>query len=193
MMLRVCSRSKKILKVLGGDFMVMSQRTVMYGPMQLFVIAFPGNKFSGEVLPAINDARDTGLIRMIDYVFVSKDEKGKITSVKGTDLGRKEIEQFGSVLGALIGLGAGGMEGAKVGAAEGARFGEHDVGYSKKDIRDIAENLPNNSSALLMLVEHLWAKGIKQALVNSGGIMLAQGMLTPEVVVEIGAALREQA
>ena len=44
-----------------------------------------------------------------------------------------------------------------------------------------------------MLVEHLWAKGIKQALVNSGGIMLGQGMVTPEVIVEIGAALRAQA
>lgn len=172
--------------------MVMSQRTVLYGPMQLFVIAFPENKFSGEILPAINDARDTDLIRMIDYLFVSKDKNGKITSVKGTDLGRKEIEQFESVLGALIGLGAGGIEGAKVGAAEGARFGEHDMGMSKKNIREIADNLPNNSSALLILVEHLWAKGIKQALVNSGGILLAQGMLTPEVLVEIGAALRAQ-
>ena len=173
--------------------MVVSQRTVMYGPMQLFVIGFPGNKFSGEIVSAINDARDTDLIRMIDYTFISKDQNGKISSVKGTDLGRKEIEQFDSVLGALIGLGVAGIEGAKIGAEEGARFGEHDMGMSKENIREIADNLPNNSSALLMLVEHLWAKGIKQALVNSGGIMIAQGMVTPEVMIEIGKALRAQA
>jgi uncharacterized membrane protein len=167
-------------------------RTVLYGPMQVFAIGFPGNKFSGEILPAINDARDTDLIRMIDYLFISKDANGRVMSVRGTDLGKKEIEEFHSVLGALIGLGAGGIEGARIGAEEGARFGEHDMGLSKNDIRNIAENLPNNSSALLMIVEHLWAKGIKQALVNSGGIMLAQGMLTPEVVIEIGAALKAQ-
>jgi uncharacterized membrane protein len=97
------------------------------------------------------------------------------------------------VLGALIGLGVAGIEGAKIGAEEGARFGEHDMGMSKENIREIADNLPNNSSALLMLVEHLWAKGIKQALVNSGGIMIAQGMVTPEVMIEIGKALRAQA
>ncbi len=174
--------------------MVMSgQRTVMYGPMQLFVIGFPGNKFSGEILPAINDARDTDLIRMIDYLFIFKDKNGRVSSVKGTDLGKKEVKQLDSVLGALIGLGAGGIKGAKAGAEEGARFGERDMGLSKKDIREIAENFPINSSALLMIVEHLWAKGIKQALVNSGGIMLAQGMVTPEVVAEIGMALRAQA
>ena len=173
--------------------MVMSQRTVMYGPMQLLVLGFPENKFSGEIIPAINDARNTDLIRMIDYIFVSKDENGRITSVQGTDLGKKEVKELESVLGALIGLGAGGMEGAKIGAEEGARFGERDIGLSKRDIRDIAEDIPNNSSALLMLIEHLWAKGIKQAVVDSGGIMLAQGMVTPEVVVEVGEALREQA
>ncbi len=173
--------------------MVMSQRTVMYGPIQLLAIGFPGNKFSGEILPAINDARNTDLIRMIDYLFIAKDANGNIAAVKGSDLGKKEIEQFDSVLGALLGLGAGGIEGAKIGAIEGAKFGERDFGLSKKNIKEIAENIPDNSSALLMLVEHLWAKGIKQALVNSGGIMLAQGMVTPEVVVEIGAALRAQA
>jgi uncharacterized membrane protein len=167
------------------------QRTVLYGPMQMFAIVFPGNKFTGEIVPAINDAREKGLIRMIDYLFVSKDENGTITAVKGTDLGKKEVKQLNSVIGALLGLGAGGIEGAKIGAEEGARFGERDLGLSKRDVRDIVDNIPNNNSALLMIVEHLWAKNIKQALVNSGGIMLAQGMLTPEVVVEIGAALRE--
>ncbi len=173
-------------------WLCLSERFCMV-QFNLLAIGFPGNKFSGEILPAINDARNTDLIRMIDYLFIAKDANGNIAAVKGSDLGKKEIEQLDSVLGALIGLGAGGIEGAKIGAIEGAKFGERDFGLSKKNIKEIAENIPNNSSALLMLVEHLWAKGIKQALVNSGGIMLAQGMVTPEVVVEIGAALSAQA
>ena len=170
--------------------MVMSsQRTVMYGPMQLFVIGFPGNQFSGEIIPALNEARDKNLIRMIDYLFVSKDDQGNISAVKGTDLGRKEIKQLNSVIGALLGLGAGGMQGAETGAEMGAEFSEKDLGLKESDIRDIADDIPDNSSALLMIVEHLWAKKVKQALVNSDGIMLAQGMLTPELVVQVGAAL----
>lgn len=162
----------------------------MYGPMQLFAIVFPENKFSGEIIPAINEARDKGLIRMIDYLFVSKDKDGNLTTVQGTDLGKKEVKELGSAIGALIGLGAGGMEGAEVGAEEGAKFAERERGLTRNDVKDIAENIPKNSSAVLMVVEHLWAKNIKQALVDSGGIMLAQGMLTPELMVEIGTHLQ---
>lgn len=167
-----------------------NQITVLYGPMQLFVIGFPGNQFKGEIIPAITEARENGTIRLIDYIFVMKDANGDMMSVQGTDLGRKEIEEFDSVLGALLGLGAGGMEGAKVGAEAGAKYGEYDMGLAERDIKNIAEEIPKNSSALLMIVEHLWAKKIKEALVNANGIMMAQGMLTPELVVRIGAALK---
>jgi uncharacterized membrane protein len=168
-----------------------SQRTVMYGPMQLFVIGFPGNEFSGEILPAINEARDKEIIRLIDYFFISKDEQGNISSFSGTDLGRKEIKQLNSVIGDLLGFGAEGSKGAVAGVEAGAKFSENDRGLSESDIREIAESIPDNSSALLMIVEHLWAKSIKQALVNSNGVMISQGMLTPELVVRIGAALKE--
>lgn len=169
--------------------MVMSSQTVMYGPMQLFVIGFPGNEFSGEILPAINEARNSEIIRMIDYLFISKDPQGNISAAKGTDLGRKEVKQLNSAIGALLGLGAAGPEGTKEGAEMGAEFSQNDMGLKESDIREIADNIPDNSSALLMIVEHLWAKKIKQALVNSNGVMLAQGMLTPELVVRVGAAL----
>jgi uncharacterized membrane protein len=158
--------------------------------MQLFVIGFPGNQFKGEIVPALNEAREKGIIRMIDYVFVMKDAQGQIMAVQGTDLGRKEIQQLDSVLGALLGLGAGGIEGAKIGGEAGAKFSEHDIGLSEQNISDAAEYIPNNSSALLMIVEHLWAKKIKQALVNAGGMMIAQGMITPELVMKIGATLK---
>lgn len=159
--------------------------------MQLYVIGFPDNQFKGDIIPAINEARDNGIIRMIDYFFVMKDEDGNLLSVQGTDLGRKEIQQFNSVLGALLGLGAGGIEGAKAGAEAGAKFGEHDVGFTESDIQNITEYIPKNSSALLMLVENLWAKKIKQAIVDADGMVIAQGAITPELVVKIGAALAQ--
>lgn len=170
--------------------MVMSSETVLYGPMQIFVIGFPGNQFSGEILPALNEARDKNLIRMIDYLFISKDEQGNISTLAGTDLGRKEIRQLDSVIGALLGFGAGGKEGAKKGMEAGLKFSENDRGLSESEIREIAANIPDNSSALMMIVEHLWAKKVKEALVNSNGVMIAQGMLTPELVVRIGEALK---
>jgi uncharacterized membrane protein len=166
---------------------------VMYGPIQMFVIGFPGNKFSGEILPALNDAKKKGLIRLIDYLFITKDGKGNITSIEGTDLGEDEVVKLGAAIGALFGLGAAGMKGAKAGAQAGAELAaEGGFGYSIEDIMNLgADEIPNNSSALIMLVEHLWAKGIKDALRNSGAVLISQGMLQPEAIVLMGAALAE--
>jgi uncharacterized membrane protein len=167
--------------------------TVMYGPIQMFVIGFPGNKFSGEILPALNDAKKKGVIRLIDYLFVTKDGKGNITSIEGTDLGKDEVIKLGAAVGALLGLGAGGIEGAKAGAEAGAELAaDGSFGYSIDDILNLgADKIPNNSSALIMLVEHLWAKGIKEALRNSNGVLISQGLLQPEAIIMMGAALAE--
>ncbi len=167
---------------------------VMYGPMQLLVIGFPGNEFSGEIAPAINDAREKGLIRLIDYVFVGKDEEGDMLAVEGTDLGPAEAKQLGAVVGGLIGLGAGGKKGARKGAKAGAKLGEdieneRTYGLSQDDIDEIVDAFPNNSSAVFAIVEHLWAKDIKQAVVDSNGTVFVQGMLTSELFVRIGEAL----
>ncbi len=165
---------------------------VMYGPIQMFVIGFPGNEFKGEIVPALNEAREKGLIRLIDYLFVMKDKNGDILSIEGTDLGKKEAIKLGAAVGALLGLGAEGLEGAEAGAVIGAEaVAEGTFGLDQDDIDGIAEEMPENSSALVMLIEHLWAKKIKEAMRDSGGVIIAQGMLQPEMVVLMGAALAE--
>ena len=58
--------------------------------MQIFVIGFPGNEFKGEITPAINEAKEKGIIRMIDYLFISKDKDGNMVARKGTDLGQRD-------------------------------------------------------------------------------------------------------
>jgi uncharacterized membrane protein len=167
---------------------------VMYGPMQLMVIGFPGNKFSGEVIPAFDEARERGLIRLIDYTFVMKDKKGNLMLMKGSDMGPAEVEHLGAVVGGLIGFGAGGVEGAKVGAVVGGKRakdarGELGFGLSQGDINEIVRSLPNNSSAAFIIIEHLWAKNIKQAVMDSEGSVMIQGMLSPELFLMIGEAL----
>jgi uncharacterized membrane protein len=116
-----------------------------------------------------------------------------MTSIEGTDLGKDEVIKLGAAIGALFGLGAGGMEGAKIGAEAGAELAaDGSFGYSIDDIMNMgADDIPKNSSALIMLVEHLWAKSIKDALRNSGGVMISQGMLQPEAIILMGAALAE--
>ncbi len=163
---------------------------VLFGPLQMFVFGFPGNEFKGEILPALNEARDEGIIRVIDYMFVLKDKNGLIYEVEGSDLGRSEMLELGAGIGALMGLGAGGLEGAEIGAVMGAEAAaEHGIGFTQEDMDQVAKDIPKNSAALIMIVEHLWAKNLKQALINSNAVMIAHGMLPIDMFIKIGAMM----
>ena len=161
---------------------------VMFGPMQMFVFGFPGNDFNGMIYPAFDEARRKGIIRFVDYMLVSKDEDGNIQEIEGTDLGEAELVDLGAGIGALMGFGAAGEEGANVGWREGEKAViENGFGFTQDDMDNIADAIPDNSTALIMIIEHLWAKDIKQQLLDSNAVMIAHGMLTRDMFIQIGA------
>jgi uncharacterized membrane protein len=111
--------------------------------------------------------------------------------MEATQLNEEERMRFGAAVGGLIGLGAGGKEGARIGMEKGAEAAAGKIfGMTEEDVRRITNEIPNNSAAAFFLIEHLWAKNLKQALRDSGGFLIAHGMLTPKALVAIGAELR---
>jgi uncharacterized membrane protein len=165
---------------------------VLYGPMQLLVIGFPNPDFHGQIRKALGSAMEKGIIRLIDLRFVYKDADGNVNAFEATQLSDEERERFGAAVGALIGLGAGGEEGARRGAEAGAEAAaERSFGMTEEDVQSVTDAIPNDSAAGIMLIEHLWAKELKQALRDANGFLIAQGMVTPEALVMAGAELRE--
>jgi len=165
---------------------------VMYGPMQLVVIGFPDPNFHGQIRREFESAMEKGIIRLIDLLFIWKDKDGNIKSIEATQLDEAERMRFGAVVGGLIGYGAGGKEGAKIGMEEGSlAAAEENYGITEEDIGDIAEAIPESSAAGIFIIEHLWAKGLKQALRDAGGVLMAQGMLSPELLIIVGEELKE--
>ncbi|MBP2145550.1 putative membrane protein [Methanofollis sp. W23] len=163
-----------------------------FGPVQLFVIGFEDPDFHGEILEQLRKVREEGLLRLIDLQFVWKDEDGNLTSFEATDLSDEEAARFGAVIGGLIGYGAAGREGARAGAKAGVMaVSERDFGLNEDDLDDISLSIPPNSAAAIMLVEHRWALELRDAVRSAGGVVLTQGMLTPEVLVSVGAELAE--
>ncbi len=165
---------------------------VMYGPMQLLVIGFENPDFHGQIREAFGSAMEAGVVRLIDLRFVWKDADGNVEGIEATQLSDEERQRFGAAVGALIGLGAGGVEGAREGVEAGATAAaRRTFGMTEDDLRSIADTIPNDSAAAIFLIEHLWAKELKQALRDANGHLIAQGMVTPEALVLAGAALRE--
>ncbi len=167
-------------------------REVMYGPMQLLVIVFENPKFHGQIRREIESVMEKGMIRLIDLLFVWKDENGNIKSIETTQLDEEERIRFGAVVGGLIGYGARGEEGAREGMEVGTlAAAEENYGITEEDIMEITEAIPEGTAAAILIVEHLWAKGLKQAIGDAGGIMISQGMLSPELLISVGEELAE--
>jgi uncharacterized membrane protein len=122
------------------------------------VIAFPGNKFNGEVAPALKDLVDSGTIRVIDLAFVLKDADGSIVGAELEDEGSEIFQAFESILSERGGL------------------------LNDDDIRDIGDALEPDSSAAILVWEDLWAKRFADAVAASGGVLVDIARIPRDVV-----------
>jgi uncharacterized membrane protein len=160
---------------------------VIYGPMQLLVIGFGQAALPLDFVNQLRRLRDDGVIRLVDAVYVAKDEHGDLTEIRVTDFSEEEMAIFGTLAGALFGFGAAGEEGAVMGAVIGEMAAEaEDFGLDSDDMDEIADRIPRGSSAAFILLEHLWAIGLKESLRNTNGAVIAHGWLTPATLIAMG-------
>lgn len=164
-----------------------------YGPIQLLVILFENPDFNNRINLELNSVLDKGIIRLIDLIFLWKDRDGNVVFKAATELDEKERFDFGSFIGGLMGFGAGGKEGAEAGMKAGAMAAaREDYGITDNDILEITEAIPGNTAAAVFIIEHLWAKNLNQAISEAGGVLVSQGILTPELLTLVGKEFAEQ-
>jgi uncharacterized membrane protein len=165
----------------------------MYGPIQFSVIAFDRDDVAGTLINKINEVRVSGVIRLIDFLFITKTQKGTLEEYQTTDLTPEERLEWGAVVGGLIGLGAGGVEGMEEGAVIGeVMVSQNDFGLLAEDLKQVLEDdLRPGMAAMVVLFEHAWAVPLKQTIVDNGGVLLAQGLVSPVDLIRVGAALSE--
>lgn len=161
------------------------------GPLQLVVVAFDKPKPDGSILTELNAIRERGFIRLVDSLAVYKDTEGEILALEMSDLEQDEAILAGAAIGALMGFGVAGEEGARVGAVAGAeRAAErYEFGMDPEEIVAIADQIPYGGAALLMLIEHVWLTPLRNAIRAQGGVFLAHEFLSMEVLTGIGAEL----
>lgn len=129
------------------------------GPLEYLVVAFPGNRFKGEIIPALREAVDKGIIRIVDMVLVQKDAEGKVAEIELEEFDQPEAGAF-RALGEVEGL------------------------FSDEDLHKVAEELENNSTAGLLLFEHVWATRFRDAVLEAGGVLVANERIPKAVVDE---------
>jgi uncharacterized membrane protein len=109
-------------------------------------------------------------VRVIDALAVHKDADGEIEVQHLSNLSKEEAIEVGSMVGALIGLGIDGEQGAEKGAALGAEEASADgvEAFSDEKAWDVLEEIPNDSAAALILLEHQWAVPLRDAIARAG-------------------------
>ena len=128
------------------------------GPVEYLIVEFPGNQFKGEIVPALTELTDNGVIHIIDLLFVKKDAEGKISSFELEELTAREGDPFEKL------------------------EGEIDYLLNDEDVRLTAEKLENNSSAAIMVFENVWAKRLADAIVNANGRVVENARIPASVV-----------
>jgi hypothetical protein len=131
------------------------------GPIEILVISFPGNEFNGDVAPALGELVQTGLIRVIDLVFVTKDDAGEVAALELSELDEAASSAFRPHVEEPSGM------------------------LAEEDIEDLSADLALNSSAAILLFEHVWATRFRDAVADSGGELVASIRIPKEAVDEV--------
>jgi uncharacterized membrane protein len=164
------------------------------GPVQLIVLGFEHPEFHGEIIAELERLRASDTVRVIDALAVHRDADGEIEVVHLSNLSKDEAIELGSKVGALIGLGIEGEEGVVAGAQAGAQAGAEGAGvFSDDEAWDVIEEIPNDSCAALILLEHHWAVSLRDAIARAGGFRISDGFISPLDLVEIGLLSSDEA
>ena len=166
------------------------------GPVQLIVLGFSNPNFHGEIIAELERLRASDMIRVIDSLVVYKDADGELEVEHLSNLSKSEAIELGSKIGALIGLGIEGEEGAEAGAVAGAEEVAAAGGvhvFTEEEGWDVLEEIPNNSAAALILLEHHWAVPLRDAIARAGGFRISDGFISPLDLVGIGLMEADEA
>jgi hypothetical protein len=133
----------------------------MRGPIDYVIVGFEGNKFDGSILRALGDAIESGVIALVDMAFVMRDEDDNVLKLAVSDLGDEYALSF----------------------VEQYKPAESSI--DEDDIAEVADLIEKNCSAGLLVIEQLWAKPLKEAIINANGVLLGEGRIHPDASNEI--------
>ena len=161
---------------------------VSYGPVQMLVVAFEGNKFRGEILPELERLKSEGVVRILDLLVVRRDSKGAVTHAKASDLGWEEAVLFGEAMGALAGFAAEGLPGLETGAMTGMADLMDGHLFDQEDAFRLEQLVPNETTAAVALIEHLWARPLFDAIARAQGFEMLNEWVEPQQIMSAGGS-----
>ncbi len=133
------------------------------GPVEVLFIAFPGNQFHGDIVPAIKAKVDDGTINVIDALFVAKADNGDVVGFEIEELPEGVRDDYGSLVSEGGGVDLLGLE----------------------DVEDLAEEIEPGNAVAILVVEHVWAKDLAAAMRGANGELIDSMRIPAQAIDEI--------
>lgn len=133
----------------------------MRGPIDYIIVGFEGNKFNGSIMKALGDALDKGIVGLVALNVITKDKDGNVATLDINELGDDYLVQLA------------------------AKTKAETMQVDQEDIDEVADLIENNCTAGLLAIEHLWALPLKKAIVDAGGVLIADGRIHPDAAAEL--------
>jgi hypothetical protein len=147
----------------------MEDHAVTLGPLEYIVIGFQGKQqLDGSIAHELEKVVANGSIRIVDLVFIARDDKDNAVAVELDAKSDPRFATFEPLLRGSMGL------------------------LTQEDIESIGETLPDNTAALVVLFEHHWAVDIKDAIAAKGGFLVGRTVIPPEVLEDLSEELAAQ-
>jgi uncharacterized membrane protein len=137
----------------------MSTEVPEMGPIDYLLVEWPGRQPNGEVAPVLVDLVERGLIRILDLVFIAKDEEGNVAGIELSDLGG-QVPELAIFEGASSGL------------------------IGDEDVTEAGSVLKPGTSAALLVFENTWAAPFVAAVRRSGGELVASGRIPAQDILD---------
>jgi len=157
------------------------------GPVQMLIVGFQGDNFDGSIMEELNRLKEHDIVRLVDLLFVKKNADGEIEVAQRSDLDAEEAQEFGAIVGALVGFGADDEEGAEFGAIAGAAELEDGHLFDDAAVWYLGDAIPEGTAAAVALLEHRWAIPLRDKIAQAGGITLSDAWIHPADLVAAGA------
>lgn len=133
------------------------------GPIEYIIVGFPGNKFNGNIAPELGKLASSGMIRVLDLVFISKDDDGNVDALEYED--HDDVALFAALDGEVGGI------------------------ISQEDIEYAAAELEPGSSAAVLIWEDLWATPFVEAMRASGAVLIEGARIPHDLIEEVEVEL----
>jgi hypothetical protein len=141
----------------------------MLGPIDYIVVGFKGNNFDGSVLSELSKAVESGVIRVVDLLLIIKDADGSVAMAEIEDQS-EDLKEVAKLVGHEGNLPL----------------------LTDQDVQKLGTKMDKDTSAGVLVIEQLWAKGLKKALLNVGGVLLDEGRIHPDKVTAAVEEIEQQ-